>query len=489
MKRISEIEIKNKTLLILLIVAAIMLLLPVLIIAKYNHPCADDFTYGYYTHAFWSTTGSISETFKWAFHTVKSTYDTWQGTFSSAFFMSLSPVVFGEDLYWITSFIMLGIWGIAVYYLFYVLLIHIFNVNKVYWGILSTVVYLFSIQQMYSPVNGIFWYNASIHYTFMQSILLIMLSHVVRLLQVEMKWRKILFMIFSILGAIIASGANYITVLNGCIFISLIFLYALIKKKKRVLYVIPSFLIFYIGAYFNITAYGNQIRSANFEGFSSVETIKLSLISGSNKGLEFFSVYLLIAMFFLFPTIWNMLEGTKFEFRLPGIFTFLSYCIFSTMFSPAYYGMGSEGVDRTINVIKMMYHILVFLNYIYWIGYARRKLREKELKFIMPQYLLFYIVCGVILMFFFMTSPTKETDSMSYAAYLSIKSGEAEGYDKQYDARLKLLESDEKNIELNEFMFQPRLLYYDDITTDIYDWKNSAVKNWYGKESVKIRTY
>ena len=70
-------------------VASIFLLviaiIPLVIIGFYAHPCADDYSYGYYTHAFWSTTKSLSQTLQWALYQVKSTYQTWQGTFSSVF--------------------------------------------------------------------------------------------------------------------------------------------------------------------------------------------------------------------------------------------------------------------------------------------------------------------------------------------------------------------------------------------------------------------
>ena len=105
-------------------------IIPLVIIGFYAHPCADDYSYGYYTHGFWSTTGSLSETLRWACHQVKATYDTWQGTFSSVFLMALSPAIWGEGYYFLTSIIMLTMIIVPHFYLLKQLAIGFFKCRK-----------------------------------------------------------------------------------------------------------------------------------------------------------------------------------------------------------------------------------------------------------------------------------------------------------------------------------------------------------------------
>lgn len=156
--------------LILLLIA----LIPLIVIGQFAHPCADDYTYGYYTHAFWIGTHSIFQTLQWAFNQVKSTYATWQGTFSSVFLMSLSPAIWGEGFYFLTPIIMLTMIILPHFYLLKKLIVDFLNGSKSIWIISSCVICFLLIETMFSPVAGIFWFNGSVHYVFMHGCMILL---------------------------------------------------------------------------------------------------------------------------------------------------------------------------------------------------------------------------------------------------------------------------------------------------------------------------
>ena len=74
-------------------------MLPLLLIARFAIPSADDFSYGYHTVFTWRETGSIIQTISAAVDGTRHFYNTWQGTFTAIFLMTLHPGIFAEELY------------------------------------------------------------------------------------------------------------------------------------------------------------------------------------------------------------------------------------------------------------------------------------------------------------------------------------------------------------------------------------------------------
>ena len=79
------------------------------------------------------------------------------------------------------------------------------------------------------------------------------------------------------------------------------------------------------------------------------------------------------------------------------------------------------------------------------------------------------------------------SDYSSYAAYVSLRAGEAQKYHQEYLDRVEILSGEEKEVELIPYSVKPYLLYFDDITTNADDWRNNAVAQWYLKDQVYLR--
>ena len=185
--------------------------------------------------------------------------------------------------------------------------------------------------------------------------------------------------------------------------------------------------------------------------------------------------------------------GTEqYRFRFPLAVTVLSVCACACMLTPSLYATNAPGPDRLLNVVQIWFYLLLFGNEGYWIGWLR-KILEKQGKAEglcrrLPDVRWFAAVVLVLLAAEFVINVNgRLTQYSTYAAYVSLRAGEVQQYHREYLDRLEILNGEEKKVSLPEFTQKPRLLYFDDITEDPYDWRNAAVANWYQKDTVILQ--
>ena len=510
MKDINTVRVKMRgtnTYKIIAIGAFLLLvlgLIPIIYIGRYAHPCADDFTYGYYTHAIWSTTKSLPQTLQWAFRQVKITYDTWQGTFSSVFLMALSPAIWGENCYLWTPIILIGMMLAAYFSFGYVALVKLLRTSKSIWVILSSLVSFVIIQSVPSPVNAYYWYNGAVHYNFMHSCTVLLFTVMLYAEVSSKRAANVLLMVAACILSVLCAGANYSTALLG-----LLGLCSLVGLKfflgQRSAWKLLPLGIYIFSFYKNVTAFGNTIRKSNFEQASPVQAVGDSFIQGVHWSRHWFTLQIILFALLVIPFLWKAVEKTKFKFPVPVLVSALSLCSISCMFTPSLYTMGGSGPDRLINIIKMWFCLLVFVNEGYWLGYIRRMIASGRLVFMkrlvsdnlarlmqrvtgagMGLYIYTAVILSLLFISFVVNVETRQFDYGAYAAYVSLKAREAQTFDREYWGRIEILKGPEKNVTLKPFSVKPWLLYFDDITEDAADWRNGAVANWYGKDSVVL---
>lgn len=154
----------------ILSVIFIISLAPLLILAFFDHPAIDDFVFGAQIHHTIQAGGSIFDTVRVAVEQTAQVYQEWQGSFAAVFLFSFQPAVWGESFYWITPYIMLGIYVISTFFFGKVLCVDLLKASKAQWCLLSVLIMGISIQTMPSPVQGIYWYNGAVYYTFFYSL-------------------------------------------------------------------------------------------------------------------------------------------------------------------------------------------------------------------------------------------------------------------------------------------------------------------------------
>ncbi len=490
MRNILNLKNTYKIIAIGAFVLLILGIIPLIYIGRYAHPCADDFTYGYYTHAIWSTTKSLPQTLDWAFRQVKITYDTWQGTFSSAFLMALSPAIWGEEYYFLSPIILIGMMVLAYFSLGYVILVKLLRTSKSIWVIISSLVTFVIIETVPSPVNAYYWYNGAVHYNFMHSCMILLFAAMLGVENDSGRLKEILLYIAACILSVLCGGSNYSTALIG--FLGLTFLIGLKwLLGQRKLWKLLPWGIYAFSFYKNVTAFGNTIRQSNFTQASPVKAVADSFIQGVHWSRHWFTLQIILFVLLVIPFLWKAVERTEFKFPVPVLVSALSLCSISCMFTPSLYAMGGSGPDRLINIIKMWFCLLLFVNEGYWLGYIRRRMAEGRFDFLqkllglsLPLYTA-GILC-LLLAAFVVNVKDRQFDYSSYAAYVSLKAGEAQTYDREYKERLEILNGPDKEVTLKLFSVQPWLLYFDDITEDATDWRNGAVANWYYKDRVVL---
>lgn len=475
------------------IAMVVIAVLPLIYIGRYAVPCADDYTYGYYTHAFWTTTHSLRQTFHWALYQVKASYDTWQGTFSSAFLMSLSPAIWGEGYYFLTPIIMLGMLVFSHFYTLNVLLVKILKAPKSIWCIISSIFVFCAIETMPSPVNAFYWFNGAVHYMFMHGCMILLFGLIIQMGCGQTKKSNLSIDIFACLMAVACGGSNYATALLGMLGIIFLVAFKWVIGQRRVWNWLPV-LIYAFCFFKNVTAYGNNIRQENFVKRTEVEAVLGSFVQLFRNVQGWMTIPIILFVLFLVPFLWKVIKIEAIKYKYPVIVTILSICSCACMYTPSLYAMDSPGPDRLLNIAKMWFLLMLIVNIGYWMGYLNEKLPKKqemcmkELRCVKILSVYSFVILGMICLHFVLSKNTRILDYSSYAAYVSVRAGEAQQFHQEYLDRLEILNTDESIAVIPEYTVKPWLLFFDDIEVNPDDWKNKAVALWFYKDKVYLET-
>lgn len=122
MKKLFKAEISIRLVSVGAVLLLFALAVPIARIMMYAVPWYDDFSYGQLTKNFWVLNNSYLEAIQGALVNVKGMYYAWQGTYTSSFFMSLMPAVWGTDKYRIGLWMILLVFILSVFVLVKVLM-------------------------------------------------------------------------------------------------------------------------------------------------------------------------------------------------------------------------------------------------------------------------------------------------------------------------------------------------------------------------------
>ena len=465
-------------------------LIPMIILGFYNFPCADDLGYSIYTRHAWIDTHSIFSVLEAACRKVAESYQTWQGTWSSIFFMALQPGIFGDQWYGITVILMTGVMSAAVFYLFHCIFVRCLGGRKAFSVAAASIVLVIAVQCMVDKTQAFFWYNGAVHYIFPQSTLLVLTGIVLTMGRITGKEkRKNSFLLGAgiVLTALIGGG-NYVTGLEcGIWLITAMLLFAGAGRKtwKKTAVFLGVWLVSFG---INAAAPGNFVREAEFAYHPGViRSILqsfyycLDFVFNQWMGWEIIVLIVLIA-----PFIGKAVQeySGNFRFRYPLLVPAYSFCILSSMFTPSVFASGIPGAGRIYNIIYLTHLILIVVNMIYlygwyWRRYGEKKIAERD--FFCYHAASFGAACFI----FGITAAVNLDTYTSVSAAASLMSGEAEEYQKEQEKRLEILEdTDQPDAVLKEFSEKPYLLFYEDIEADPKNWKNLRMSDYYRKNTV-----
>lgn len=468
-------------------------LLPVVRLSVYAFPYYDDFNYGNAVKYAFEHGAGFTELIKAATDYTKIVYDTWQGTYASVFLMSLMPASFGYGYYYLGILVIIAALVMGTLYLTYTISTCFFGAGKIRGLNLALFVTFMNVELFYEAQQGIYWYNAAIHYTFMHSIMFIMLAEVIRILFCPKKSLLTMHIIFSSLLAAIVAGANFVTALQGILMICFVFVVGLFVKKKRAKFIIAPAVVFFAGLMINILAPGNESRKASYAGVSKgpIEAVVLSFASAFKKLWEFTGFPFLALFVALIPIAFCVGLNAKGKFRLPGLMSLLSFCFYATGFTPSWYGMGEEGLARTFCAIKLVLIILVAFNLVYWAGWLSNRLSQERLqkvKDILEHRLIIYLFSFGVFMVSFAVSKNQAGNFLSYGAYYYVHTGEALNYYNEHLVMDTLIKEAGEVVELEPFIWRPWFLCKkNEIDTNPDFEQNKALAQWYKKAQIYTR--
>ena len=94
-----NLNISYKTFLVLLVIATSIILFPMIYIARWDVPSADDYSFSSGIHRVIMNNGSLLEIIKANLDVVKSAYHNWSGLFSSYAMTMFMPALYGSQNY------------------------------------------------------------------------------------------------------------------------------------------------------------------------------------------------------------------------------------------------------------------------------------------------------------------------------------------------------------------------------------------------------
>lgn len=499
-ERLKQTRVKEKIIFILLLVGIVALLIPMLAIANYNVPCADDYSYGQLTHLTWKQSHSFLNVLNKSVEQVSQTYFNWQGSYSAVFAFSLQPAVFGEEWYPLTTYIMLLSLCGGITYLFAVVFRRILNAAWYQAGIVITVLAAICTQLLPSPVDAFYWYNGSAYYTFFFGISLVLYAKMltyIRLSDAALSPAKRILRLLSLSAlSVIIAGSNYVTALTTAILYICVLVLILVQKKYSCLGLVVPFCVFIAGFIASILAPGNSVRQAGYQDHpSALASIIRSLAAAAEYIYRWLTPPLVFLLIFLVPLLYRIAARTNYSYSHPILILSGSFCLFASMFCPTIYAMGIIGLERVMNIIYCAFVILLILDLFYILGWCRRaaekrglcaKTEEQEGKGERQG----YSVAFLYVVFILFLSGSILAESHHYTSSNALREllqGEASTYYNIAKERQELLNDDsQQDVVLPRYSVRPWVIYPGDITTDPSDWRNVAMRNYYQKNSVVL---
>lgn len=475
---------------------AILVTLPLLILGHYDYPSADDWSLGKLTSQAVERGDGIVGVLKQAVNSVLLWREKGEPRFSAAFLGTLQPGIWGEHLYRITPWLMIGSLFLSEILLCSYLLKDEDGKNKEM--ILPVIIpsLLIQILCVPYPVETFYWYVGGINYTFAFGLSLVLLYLFLRLKDGNMKKGKtIIFMVFGGMLAFIVGGNNYSASLSSaCLFAAVSFLLAC-RDRKALFRTMPITILTIIGLILCLVAPGNKIRLDNEFGGTTTGAVHAVLMSLWRTGTNIYSwttLKIVIMIILIAPFLWKAVKRVGYCFRYPVIFTLFTFGIYASQIVATMYVDGSTGGRRMADILYYGYHVWVLLNEGYWIGWMQKRGWAERFvplvtakKWIAKKMALWFLMVGIVLAGIIGVTELKTLST--YRACVWLVKGYAKDYAQAWEERLEVLRDD----SIKEVYFDPlpgyeELVFYADLQYGEH-WINNACAEYYDKDYVGLK--
>lgn len=476
-------------------------LLPLLWIAKYNYPSADDYTNGSRCYHVWEAGHSLFGVLGEALSRTVEEWLTWRGCFTSSFLSALPPNIWGENLYFLTAWIVLITLTIATVFFFHELLVRGFHADKYTSHSIAVLVLFLTVQCMGESgrAEGFYWYSGAFNYVFIHSLSLLFYGFLIVAAKTSGGKRTRAVIAAAVLGFLTAGG-NQMTMLNVAIILlavtAILFARKAWKTNKGLIAPIVSF---YLGFVLSIVAPGNFVRGGSLQGMNPIKAIFVSFYYCLDLMLSQWTTWTVIVLAAcMVPLFWHMAGSVSFRFRYPLIVVLFGYCVVSAMATPPLFVMGNMEAGRLKALMFLMYILVLTLCVGYVTGWARQKQEEgrgsrsekgetdgrygASACLSLAGCILFFLMASLITI---IPEPHYYTFS---SALTDLADGTAERYGaEQQDRAQRYHDGSEKELMVEPLSVHPAILFFSDIEEDAEDWKNQGVCRYYGLDSVAVK--
>lgn len=488
---VKKMKISERIFSVCALIILVFALLPLFRLGLYASPFYDDYGYGSVVKHTVVAGGGLAEIIQAVIYNVKTTWYSWQGTYGSIIFMSVMPAVFGEQYYFIGSWVMIGALSVSVFCFSGTVARKYAGADRIQTAGVSSITVLLVVELIYTAHQGFYWYNGAVHYVFMYSLMLFMLTACINMIFSKNIALCVVHEVLLIFLSFLVAGANFVVALQGMLFLLTLGMISAIKKNKKGFLIIPAVLVYAYGMRLNLAAPGNAVRSAFYTGFSPVKSIYMSFWHAFLYIPEFTGLITVVVMLVLAPVLWNIVIKSNGKFRYPGIVSLYSFCLYATGFTPSLYGMGNPGLERTLNVVKFTMQLLLVINEAYWLGWIASKRAKKGVINEKTEHnVLYYFACAIIVLLIFKTSGNQAGSFSSYGAYYYVHTGEAANYRTEYLYTIDAInESAGGDVVVSPHVFRPWLLCgnYELSDNPAFE-ENVMMANYYDINSIRIET-
>lgn len=493
--------ITPKALAIFLTIGYVISLMPLLWISKFNYPSADDYTNGSRCYHVWEAGHSVLKVLAEAFSRTIDEWLTWRGCFTSSFLSALPPNIWGEKLYFLTTWVVLLTLSLATVFFFYELFVKGFGANKYVSHSVSMITLFIMVQCMGESgrAESFYWYSGAINYTFIQGLSLFFYGMLISIANSGGRKKGVKMIVTSALGFLTAGG-NQMSMLNGAIvLVCVIVLLTASGKWKDYKKIWIPIVSFYVGFVLGVTAPGNFVRAGASSGMNPVKAIFVSFYYCLDLMINQWTTWsILLLVICMVPLFWHIAENADFKFPYPFLVVIFGYCMVSAMATPPLFIMGNIEAGRIQGLMFLVYVPVLVLCVGYVTGWIRQKWEgtQKSKEIFIGQENSFWGIhgcqwlagCMIFFLFCSLISMIPEPHYYTFtSAIADIRDGSATAYGEELEERVKLYHNGAGEVLIVEPLSRrPQLLFFSDIETDPMDWKNRGICRYYDLDSVAV---
>lgn len=477
--------------------ALLVVIFPLLFVGMYNYPSADDWSYGRGGYQIIRNGGGLLSVLKSSVETTWETYMHVEGRFAGIFMATLQPGIWGEKYYGLVVWILIGSIVLSTCFFFRSFLCeNCYKENKWLWFPVVAPMLIMQLLYCPSPVESFYWYTGAMYYTFSYGLSLILLVLFWRMGKgTYTKGKYVLCSVLGSLLAVLVGGANFGTSLACFLTLFIMSIIFLVYHRKFFFRTWFITLLTGISLLLCILAPGNTHRiNTNFGGETrgALEAILMSLVRSATNIYSWTNIKVILMILFIIPFAWKCVKNISYEFKLPGIFTLLTFGLYASQITATMYVDGTTGGGRMADILFYSYNVWMIGNVIYWLGWLnKRQNRVQKLmndvqhrfgKLLLP----YCAVIGAILVCIIYTNDLRQITS--YRAYRDWRQGWAQQYATEWDDRIAVLKDENvKRVEFTPLSVYPEMILYTDLQDEEgYTWVNTACASYYEKEWITI---